>query len=101
MRTVETVGTEPESESRADVARLVELIEAGRVEEARELAPQLAARWPDSKPIQHLARVLELPKVTIGGNLRGRDRRRENAWLKEHADTYRIQRFVAEKKEGK
>jgi hypothetical protein len=52
-----------ELELAADLAELVHLVDEGRVDEARRLAPELAARWPESRPIQHRNRVLEPPKV--------------------------------------
>jgi hypothetical protein len=78
-----------ETEMREALARLVRLIEESRVEEARRLAPELSARWPDSQEIQHLARVLEPPKVipsTPGPA--GRRFDRDHQWLREHAHEY-------------
>src|SRR4051794_33988722 len=72
-----------------DLARLVHLVDEGHVEEARRLAPELAQKWPDSRPIQHLNRVLKPPEVIPSPpGLRGRNLDREHAWLREHAHEY-------------
>jgi hypothetical protein len=72
-----------------DLARLVRLVDDGRIEEARRLAPQLAEKWPESRPIQHPNRVLEPPKVIPSPpGLRGRNLDPERAWLREHAHEY-------------
>jgi hypothetical protein len=89
MQATETVepGTQPELE--ADLQRLVRLVEESRVEEARALAPALAAKWPDSPGIRHLARVLEPPKILPNRpGPRGRHLDREYAWLQAHAREY-------------
>jgi hypothetical protein len=68
------------------LARLRRLLEEGAVEEARRLAPEMTARWPASAAIQHLARVLEPPRVVPSPpGLRGRSFDREHAWLQQHA----------------
>jgi hypothetical protein len=51
------------SDASAAVNHLVSLLEAGHVEEARALAPQFAARFPDSGTLKHLAGTLEPPRV--------------------------------------
>ena len=59
------------------------------MEEARRLAPALALRWPDSAEIQHMARVLEPPKVipsTPGPQ--GRRFDRDHQWLRQHGQEY-------------
>jgi hypothetical protein len=72
-----------------DLGRLNRLIEASRTEEARALAPQLAARWPDSPEIRHLAHVLEPPRVVPNDpRIEGRSFERDHAWLAEHANEY-------------
>ena len=72
-----------------DLGRLVHLVDEGHVEEARRLAPELAQKWPDSRPIQHLNRVLKPPEVIPSPpGLRGRNLDREHAWLREHAHEY-------------
>ena len=78
-----------ETEMAQDLERLVRLVEKGRVEEARRLAPELAAKWPDSRDAQHWALVLEPPKVIPnrpGPPWRPLDR--DYAWLREHAAEY-------------
>jgi hypothetical protein len=82
-------GVQSEEEMRADLARLSRLVEEGRVEEARRLAPELAKKWPESHPIRHLARVLEPPRVLPSPpGLRGRSFSRDYDWLREHAHEY-------------
>src|SRR5207247_1704370 len=81
--------TQRETEMSQDLQRLVRLVEEGRVEDARRLAPELAARWPDSPAAQHWARVLEPPKVIPnrpGPPWRSFDPDYE--WLREHAAEY-------------
>lgn len=74
------------AEVEADLAELRRLVEAGCVEEARRLAPELAAKWPDSRAVQNAARVLEPPHIIPSPpGLRGRNFDREHAWLREHA----------------
>jgi hypothetical protein len=87
MQTAETVQPDVKLEEEEDLKRLIRLVEESRVDEARVLAPQLAAKWPESQPIQHMARVLEPPKVTVGGKP-GRSHKGDFAWLKEHAHEY-------------
>lgn len=77
------------AETQHDLQRLTRLVEEGRVEEARRLAPDLAAKWPESRPLQHLARVLEPPKVLPNrSGPPGRRIDRDEAWLREHAREY-------------
>ena len=76
-------------ELQADLSALRQLLEEGRVEEARRLAPQLAVRWPTSTTAQHYARVLRPPEVIRSpASLRGRSFDREHAWVREHAGEY-------------
>src|SRR5436190_12583745 len=77
------------TEMSQDLQRLVRLVEEGRVEDARRLAPELAAKWPDSPAAQHWARVLEPPKVIPNRpGPPGRSFERDYAWLREHAAEY-------------
>ena len=78
-----------ETKMREDLARLVSLVEESRVEDARGLAPELAARWPDSREIQNMARVLEPPKIipTRPGPP-GRSLARDREWVREHGHEY-------------
>ena len=74
---------------REDLAHLVRLVEEGRVEEARALAPVVAVRWPDSPEIQQMARVLEPPRIIPDApGPRGRRFDRDHRWLQEHAHEY-------------
>ena len=58
-------------------------------EEARALAPELAARWPESPEIQHMARVLEPPKILPNKpGPRARPLKSEHEWLAQHAHEY-------------
>jgi hypothetical protein len=73
-------------EAQQAVEHLVRLIETHKVDEARALAPDYAARWSASRQLQHLARVLEPPKVNPGtGGPSGRSLKNDVAWLREHA----------------
>jgi hypothetical protein len=75
--------------ARADWERLNRLVEEHRVEEARRLAPELAAKWPDSAEIRHLARCLEPPKILPNrAGPRARRLDREHHWLEQHAFEY-------------
>lgn len=64
---VETLVGRSEEALLADLQQLVALVEASQVDEARALSTVLAARWPESQPIQHMARVLEPPKAAATG----------------------------------
>jgi hypothetical protein len=87
MAIAETTGRE--TELAQDLGRLVRLVEEHRVEEARLLAPELAAKWPDSRDALHWARVLEPPKVIPNRpGPPGRSFKRDYAWLREHAAEY-------------
>jgi hypothetical protein len=78
----------PEAEASEAIQRLVSLLEEGRVEEARHLAPQLVTRLPDSHALAKLAEALEPPRVIAVGGQTGRPMTQERAWLKEHAREY-------------
>jgi len=83
-------GSAPAAEEvQDDLSRLVRLVEESRVEEARRLAPELAERWPHSRELQHLARVLEAPKL-IPSRPSPPARRfdRDRQWLREHAQEH-------------
>jgi hypothetical protein len=75
-------------EMKADLDRLVGLVEASRVDEARELSQQLAQKWPDSQPIQRLFNVLQPPRATFVPGLPVRSFREEYAWIDDHAHEY-------------
>lgn len=85
METIEAPARDAEAEMQSDLARLIALVEASRIDEARAIAPELAAKWPDSRPIQHMARVLEPPKVIPTSNVPNVSSYREIAWIREHA----------------
>src|SRR4051812_30816229 len=83
------MGTIEKDQAAEDLAELKRLIEEGRVEDARRLAPALAARWPQSASIQHFARVLEPPRAIPTPPLPpGRSFDRDVAWLRAHAREY-------------
>lgn len=74
---------------RADLARLYRLVEEHEVEEARRLAPELAAKWPDSPEVQHMARGLEPPRILPSRpGPRARRLDKEHEWLRQHAREY-------------
>lgn len=75
-----------EQEMLADLAELRRLINEHHVEEARRLVPLLAARWPDSKDLQHCANVLRPAEIVPNPpGLKNRSYRQEQRWLKQHA----------------
>jgi len=84
-----TEAAQAERELAEDLERLRGLVEAGRVEDARRLAPELAAKWPESPALQHFARVLEPPRI-LPSRPEAPDRRfdRDYQWLREHAAEY-------------
>ena len=74
-----------------DFARLTRLLEEHHVEEARQLAPELARKWPASRQIQHYARALEPPKIlptTLEAQARSRSFEPDHDWLEAHAHEY-------------
>jgi hypothetical protein len=77
---------------RAELAAALEhirrLIETSAVEEARALAREMGARWPDDRDAQHWARVLAPPRGRVVPGRRSRSLDRERAWLREHAHEY-------------
>lgn len=78
-----------EEAMRADLQQLYRLVEEHRVEDARRLAPELAAKWPDSPEIQHMARVLEPPRILPSRpGPRARRLDQEHEWLRQHAHEY-------------
>jgi hypothetical protein len=93
MQTVEpgiAASHEPlDPEARDDLQRLVGLIEQDQVKEARTLARDLAEKWPDSAAIQHLAWVLEPPKVVRSRpGVSTPPFAQEYAWVRRHAREY-------------
>jgi hypothetical protein len=85
MDAVEIRGTDQDAEVKADLDRLVALVEASRVQEARTLVKELAARWPESAAIRHMDRVLEPPRVIATGTMPAPALEQEIAWLRSHA----------------
>ncbi len=88
MSLQEAKAANADREIKADLDRLVALVEASRVEDARELSSELARKWPDSRPVQHLCRVLQPPRVLSGGGLPVRSFQQEFAWIRGHAHEY-------------
>src|SRR5437867_2156650 len=64
---------------------LRDLLAKADIEGARVLVQQLAADWPESDHVRHLARVLAPPIITTRAASPGHSRRQERAWLREHA----------------
>src|SRR5262245_38200971 len=75
-------------ERQEDLQRLIQLIEENQVDEAWDLAARLAVRWPESGAIQHLAAVLQPPRVIARGGPTGRSLEAEYAWLRAHGHEY-------------
>jgi hypothetical protein len=78
-------------EGRACEQALLELrslVEADRVETARQLALQLVERWPSSPRVQYWARVLAPPAATAGGARALPSLERDQQWLRDHRANY-------------
>ena len=88
MQAVDVREPNADQQMHADLARLVALVEESRIDEARVLATNLATRWPDSPPIQHMRRVLEPPKAVTSAAGAHHSLERERAWLRAHAHEY-------------
>lgn len=71
-----------------ELRRLRDLVDNGRVDEARVLIKEMEQRWPESAPVQHFARVLAPPKVLPPSGRPNRSFEREHAWLRQHAREY-------------
>jgi hypothetical protein len=90
-----TAGKTPAASEERDDQELIaaleqirHLIETSAVEEARALAKEMAARWPDDKDVRHWARVLAPAKARVIPGRGGRPLDQERAWLREHAHEY-------------
>jgi hypothetical protein len=79
---------DPDPEIAADLLRLRDHLERGEVPEARVFVKELAAKWPDSKRVQHMAHVLKPPvaREVPSRGLRPLDRERD--WLRAHRNEY-------------
>jgi hypothetical protein len=88
METQEERADSTGPEMTADLERAVALVEASRVDEARELSQQLVRKWPDSRPIQRLFHVLQPPRATFVRGQPLRSFRQEYAWIDDHAHEY-------------
>jgi hypothetical protein len=88
VRIVQEPETDSDTEVKADLRRLISLVEASRVEEARVLVVELAAKWPDSGSVQHWRGVLEPPRAYHTPVPPARSLEREYAWLRAHAHEY-------------
>lgn len=84
------VETTTEHDHAKDLRELKDLIESSQVEEARKLAPILAERWPESKVMQHFAKVLDPPKVIRSDRKYppGRPLDEDRAWVRDHGREY-------------
>lgn len=88
MRPDQEPATNADVETKAELERLISLVESGRVEEARALVVELAAKWPEAGPIRHWRRVLEPPRAYCTTGVPARSLEREYAWLRAHAHEY-------------
>jgi Family of unknown function (DUF5678) len=88
MEATQVPETATDAEIQADLARLIRLVETSRIDEARILVEDLAAKWPDSPRMQHWHTVLQPPRVIAVGGWPARSRDREFAWLDAHAHEY-------------
>jgi hypothetical protein len=84
--TVDAVGDASTVEK--DLLQLSDLLERADIEGARALVQVLAAKWPASERVQHFARVLAPPVVSVRPGKPGHSRQRERAWLREHGREY-------------
>src|SRR4051794_34496356 len=71
-----------------DLLQLRELLDKGDIEGARAQIQRLAGKWPESDHVQHLARVLAPPVVSLIPGRPGHSRQRERDWLREHSHEY-------------
>lgn len=71
------------------VDRVKALVEASRVEEARELIRDAEAKWPENSRVRYWASVLAPPRLIGVRPASGREMATDWGWLKEHADEYR------------
>jgi hypothetical protein len=71
-----------------DLRRLLDLLEADRVEEARRFVKELEQRWPGAERVRHYAHVLAPPVVRSRPDIPARSRTKESKWRKEHAHEY-------------
>ena len=67
---------------------LVDLVSQSRVPEARSLAPEFVARWPEDAPLRRFATVIEPPRATVNPAVPTRPYGQEWAWIRAHAREY-------------
>lgn len=67
------------------LAHLRSLLERQDLRGARAWVEQLRERWPDAERVQHFARILARPAVTVQPGQPHRSRAREYRWLRDHA----------------
>ena len=68
-----------------DWVRLRSLIELNAIAEARELAQEVARKWPDVSTIRHYESVLEPPVARTIARSSQYDPQPDYAWLRAHA----------------
>src|SRR5438046_683031 len=71
-----------------DLQYLGNLLEQGRVEEARHVVKQLEQRWPEAERVRHYAQVLAPPKARLRPDVKPRSLEQEWKWLEEHGHEY-------------
>ena len=76
------------AELEEQLALMTALLERNEVHQARDLIRLLAARWPHSDRVRHLARTLAPPETRLLPEVRGRSRQKERDWLHRHAQDY-------------
>lgn len=77
-----------DAELDADLQRLLTLVEASRVDDARALVRQLVSRWPDSEAVQKWQQVLALPEARRPDDRARHSFRPEALWITAHAHEY-------------
>jgi len=77
-----------EQEPAEELRRLQALVEDGRVEAARTLVTELAARCPESEGVRQWARVLAPPRIVGAQPASGSGLEAERRWLRAHAAEY-------------
>ena len=81
-------GLETEEALERDLGELRDLLGSSRVDDARALVKKLAARWPNSDRVQHMAHVLAPPVARVVPGPPHRSLAKEIAWFKSHGHKY-------------
>lgn len=88
VRDTSGAGASDATEIERELAEVHSLLTENRVEQARALTRDLAARFPESEAAQRYARVLAPPVARSVPGIKAQPRDQERAWLREHAREY-------------